>query len=97
LPDTFVLLSAQDGTTNHYLETLFLLTNERDPVWLGQLQSQFSSNGGGWKNVVISSLEIVYDDAQEKSVGLAVDMDLARRAAVFIGNGVSAVFACSAH
>ncbi|KAJ2915519.1 hypothetical protein MD484_g4907, partial [Candolleomyces efflorescens] len=80
---------AEDGTTSHYLETLFLLTNERDPVWLGQLQSQFSSKGGGWKNVVISSLEIVYDDAQEKSVGLAVDMDLARRAAVFIGNGWS--------
>ena len=38
---------------------------------------------------MISSLEIEYVDAQEKDVGMAVDMDLARRAAVFLGNGVS--------
>ncbi|RXW24100.1 hypothetical protein EST38_g1789 [Candolleomyces aberdarensis] len=69
---------------NHYLETLFILTNERDPAFLDELKSSF---GKSWKNIVISSLEIEYVDAQEKDVGMAVDMDLARRAAVFLGNG----------
>jgi hypothetical protein len=76
------------GGKEHYLDTLFLLTNERDMEWLGKLKKEFIEEDG-WKNVVISSLEIVYGDAQEKDVGMAVDMDLARRAAVFIGNGVS--------
>ena len=71
---------------NHYLETLFILTNERDPTYLDELKSSFVKS---WKNIVISSLEIEYGDAQEKDVGMAVDMDLARRAAVFLGNGVS--------
>ncbi|KAJ3547629.1 hypothetical protein NMY22_g1574 [Coprinellus aureogranulatus] len=71
----------------HYLDTLFLLTNERDMEWLGKLKKEFIEEDG-WKNIVISSLEIEYGDAQEKDVGMAVDMDLARRAAVFIGNGL---------
>lgn len=75
----------------HYLDTLFLLTNEKDTEWLGKLQKEFIEEDG-WKNIVISSLEIVYGDSQEKDVGMAVDMDLARRAAVFIGNGVSGSF-----
>ncbi|KAJ2926622.1 hypothetical protein H1R20_g10478, partial [Candolleomyces eurysporus] len=77
---------ADSQTNNHYLETLFILTNERDPAYLDELKSSF---GKSWKNIVISSLEIEYVDAQEKDVGMAVDMDLARRAAVFLGNGWS--------
>lgn len=40
----------------------------------------------GWTTVVTSrDLEF---DSEQKEVGMAVDMDLARKAAVFIGNGV---------
>ncbi|KAF5340593.1 hypothetical protein D9611_007405 [Ephemerocybe angulata] len=75
-------------TAGHFLDTIFLLTNERDPVWLGKLKAHFM-DAGGWKNVVVSSLEVMYGDAQELDVGMAIDMELAKRAAVFVGNGFS--------
>jgi hypothetical protein len=33
-------------------------------------------------------------DVEQEEVGMAVDMELARRAAVFIGNGVSVCLFC---
>jgi hypothetical protein len=40
----------------------------------------------GW--TVAASQHLVLD-AEQKDVGMAVDMEIARRAAVFVGNGVS--------
>jgi len=41
----------------------------------------------GW--TVVSSQDIVFGDAQEKDVSMEIDMEVARRAAIFIGNGWS--------
>jgi len=41
----------------------------------------------GWERVVYTG-DLVLDEEQT-SVGMAVDMDIGRRAGVFIGNGVS--------
>lgn len=39
-----------------------------------------------WK--IITSQDLVLASAQEKEVGMAIDMELARRSAIFLGNGV---------
>jgi hypothetical protein len=66
-----------------YLDTVYILTNEQTE-WTEQLKRMLYDDG--WNHVVTTrQLEL---DSQQKDVGMAVDMDLARRAAVFIGNGV---------
>jgi hypothetical protein len=65
------------------LDVLYLLTNEHDE-WLDVLKEILRKDG--WETVVTShELEL---DAEQIDVSMAVDMDIARRAAVFIGNGV---------
>jgi hypothetical protein len=62
---------------------LYLLTNEHDE-WLDVLKEILRKDG--WETVVTNhELEL---DAEQIDVSMAVDMDIARRAAVFIGNGV---------
>jgi hypothetical protein len=65
------------------LDVLYLLTNEQDE-WLDELKETLRKDN--WATIVTShDLEL---DAEQIDVGMAVDMDIARRAAVFIGNGV---------
>ncbi|TFK40449.1 hypothetical protein BDQ12DRAFT_679432 [Crucibulum laeve] len=66
------------------LDVLYLLTND-DSDWLDRLKDVLQKDG--W-HTVVTSRELVLDQ-EEKDVGMAVDMDIARRAAVFIGNGWS--------
>ncbi|KAJ7800104.1 hypothetical protein B0H14DRAFT_3786372 [Mycena olivaceomarginata] len=66
------------------LDVLYLLTNEQGP-WHDELR--VSMKGAGW-NTIVTSRDLLLDMEQEE-VGMAVDMELARRAAVFIGNGWS--------
>jgi len=66
------------------LDTLYILTNERGS-WLAELKARLVTEG--WTKIVTSS-ELLLDQEQ-KDVAMAVDMDIARRAAVFIGNGWS--------
>lgn len=66
------------------LDTLFILTNA-PPHALAPLRAQFLADG--WTNIV-TTRDLVLD-AEAKEVGMAVDMEIARRAAVFVGNGVS--------
>jgi hypothetical protein len=69
------------------LDMVFLLTNDATE-WVDELKTKLLESG--WHTVVTTKdLEL---DQEQKDVGLAVDMDFARRAAVFIGNGVSSVF-----
>ncbi|KAF8206450.1 hypothetical protein K438DRAFT_1817226 [Mycena galopus ATCC 62051] len=66
------------------LDVLYLLTNEHDE-WLDELKKTLGKDG--WGTIVTShELEL---DAEQLDVSMAVDMDIARRAAVFIGNGWS--------
>lgn len=77
-------IKAAKGGEKRTLDTLYILTND-DSEWLQQLKSALK--GEGW-NLVVTSKDLVLD-AEGVDTGMAVDMDIARRAAVFIGNGVS--------
>ena len=69
------------------LDVVFLLTNDHTN-WVEELKAKLKQSG--WHTVVTTrDLEL---DQEQKDVGLAVDMDFARKAAVFIGNGVSSLF-----
>jgi hypothetical protein len=66
------------------LNVMYVLTNEEN-TWLDQLKSELRKDG--WTTIVTSrDLEL---DKEQLGVSMAVDMDIARQAAVFIGNGVS--------
>ncbi|KAK7033116.1 Semialdhyde-dh domain-containing protein [Favolaschia claudopus] len=71
-------------SSHRTLNVLYLLTNEHDE-WLDELKASLSKTG--WETIVTShDLEL---DAEQIDVSMAVDMDIARQAAVFIGNGYS--------
>ena len=73
----------QTTTGIKVLDVLFLLTNE-DGQWLDDLKTTLSRDG--WHTIVTSKdLEL---DQEQMEVNMAVDMEIGRRAAVFIGNGV---------
>jgi len=75
--------AAKAGEVRH-LDVLFLLTNDKTD-WVMNLKKELSKDG--WNTIVTTQdLEL---DQEQKDVGMAVDMDFARKAAVFIGNGVS--------
>ncbi|KAF5382695.1 hypothetical protein D9615_003074 [Tricholomella constricta] len=66
------------------LDVLFLLTNA-EGEWLDQLKATLREDG--WHTIVTSKdLEL---DQEQTEVNMAVDMEIARRAAVFVGNGWS--------
>jgi len=74
---------AKSKTGFKTLDTLYLLTNERG-VWLDQLKAAFKADG--WPTIV-TTRDLVLNREQTE-VNMAVDMEIARRAAIFIGNGV---------
>lgn len=66
------------------LDVMYLLTNAKGE-WLDMLKGLLRKDG--WHTIVTSAdLEL---DVEQTDVNMAVDMDIARKAAVFIGNGVS--------
>jgi hypothetical protein len=65
------------------LDVLFVLTNA-DADWVREFAQ--TMQGEGWPTV-LGTPDLVLDDEQTE-VGMAVDMEIARRAEVFIGNGV---------
>ncbi|KDR71316.1 hypothetical protein GALMADRAFT_75159 [Galerina marginata CBS 339.88] len=66
------------------LDILYILTND-DSDWLKGVQKNMLTEG--WK-VVVTSRDLVLD-REGKDVAMAVDMEIARKASVFIGNGWS--------
>ena len=77
-------IQAASPGEHRVLDVIFLLTNDATS-WVDELKEKLE--GLGWYTVVTTKdLEL---DQEQKDVNLAVDMDFARRAAVFIGNGVS--------
>ena len=74
---------ARSKTGFKTLDTLYLLTNERG-VWLENLKTVLKADG--WHTIVTTRDLIL--DREQTEVNMAVDMEIARRAAIFIGNGV---------
>lgn len=68
-----------------YVDVLYILTNEKG-AWLNLLLEALK--GDGW-TTVRTSKELVLDMIEQKEVAMAIDMDIARRAAIFVGNGWS--------
>ncbi|KAJ7334679.1 hypothetical protein DFH08DRAFT_916123 [Mycena albidolilacea] len=90
LPDDIVrkIHDARDDYVNagpgRLLDVLYLLTNEQG-VWLDELRVELKA--AGWHSIVTTrDLQL---DAEQTDVSMAIDMQLARKAAVFIGNGWS--------
>ncbi|KAH9480264.1 Strobilurin A biosynthesis cluster protein l1 [Psilocybe cubensis] len=66
------------------LDVLYIMSNDRTK-WLDDLKESLRQDG--WDRIVTSKdLKLT---AEQKEVGVAVDMDIGRRSAVFIGNGWS--------
>jgi hypothetical protein len=94
LPSTDMLInkihkSRDDYIANgmhRHLDVMFLLT-DGTTEWVNQFKAALSKDG--W-HTIVTSKDIQYADDEQLGVNLMVDMDIARRAAVFIGNGVSA-------
>ncbi|KIY53035.1 hypothetical protein FISHEDRAFT_63468 [Fistulina hepatica ATCC 64428] len=79
--------SKEDYTleTDSELDVLYLLTNEQGE-WLDNLQKTLRTDG--WRTIV-TTRDLVFDSPEQLDVNMAVDMDIARQAAVFVGNGWS--------
>jgi hypothetical protein len=79
-------IAARPGE-NRVLDIIFLMTNDATS-WVDELKTELMQSG--WNTVVTSKdLEL---DQEQKDVSMAVDMEFAIKAAVFIGNGVSLFF-----
>ncbi|KAJ3552772.1 hypothetical protein NP233_g12796 [Leucocoprinus birnbaumii] len=76
-------LNSNQNAQQPTLDTLYILTNEHSE-WLMKLKEHL--RGEGW-DLIVTSQDLVLD-AEGVDVSMAVDMDIARRAAVFIGNGL---------
>jgi GDP-fucose protein O-fucosyltransferase len=81
------LLAAQREGRNETVDVLYILTNE-DNEWLTEIKKNMKNEG--WR-VIITSRDLKLN-MEAKEVSMAVDMEIARKASVFIGNGVSAKY-----
>ncbi|KAF7329980.1 hypothetical protein MKEN_00262000 [Mycena kentingensis (nom. inval.)] len=66
------------------LDVLYVLTNDNTP-WLDDVKRTLRA--AGWR-IILTTRDLELDD-EEREVGMAVDMQFAREAAVFLGNGWS--------
>ncbi|KIY64478.1 hypothetical protein CYLTODRAFT_358404 [Cylindrobasidium torrendii FP15055 ss-10] len=82
-----VVRKAHQARDEHsgYVDVLYILTNEKGK-WLDRLIEGLREDG--WATIRTSK-ELVLETIEQKEVAMAVDMDIARRAAIFVGNGWS--------
>lgn len=71
------------------IDGVYVMTNGKYP-WLGELKDALMK--GGRIKRATSSRDIELHSGAEKLAGQAVDMEIAARAGLFIGNGVSFFF-----
>jgi hypothetical protein len=69
--------------SNATLDVVYILSNEKG-AWIDGLKKTLQKEG--W--TVAANQDLVLD-AEQKDVSMAVNIEIARRAAVFVGNGVS--------
>ena len=79
----FILDAQGSPTVAHKLRRVFILSNARI-LWLDGLKDKLVKDG--WENV-ISRRDLVLDK-QQRGVSVAVDMSVAEKAEMFVGNGV---------
>ena len=71
---------------NHpLLKQVYILT-DADDSFTEEMRMWLSSEG--WDKVWVGKRDL-YPDWDDRELGVAVDMEIARRAGVFVGNGVS--------
>jgi len=70
---------------NHPLLRMVYILTDADERWTDEIRKWLASEG--WDRVWIGRND-VYPDWEDQEVGVAVDMEVARRAGVFVGNGV---------
>ncbi|KGB79128.1 hypothetical protein CNBG_4966 [Cryptococcus deuterogattii R265] len=87
LPETLdIIARARRMRKNHpLLKSVYILTDANDE-WIAKLRMWLESEG--WDHVWIGR-EDVWAGWNDREVGVAVDMEVARRAGVFVGNGFS--------
>lgn len=85
--DEYLLKGSPKSPT---VDAMHIMTNG-DRHWIDELKLLLEKDG--WTSVV-SSDDLKLDDEQT-DVSMAIDMEIGRRAAVFIGNGVSHNFHCT--
>ncbi|KAJ7247589.1 hypothetical protein C8J57DRAFT_1080775 [Mycena rebaudengoi] len=78
-----VRIARKDFAKTDGLDAVYIATNEKGG-WLGEMMNALRKDG--W--AVSSSQDLVLD-AEQLGVSMSVDMEIARRAAVFVGNGIS--------
>ncbi|KAI3614845.1 hypothetical protein WG66_003282 [Moniliophthora roreri] len=76
------IAASPKGGVQRTLDVMYLLTNEKGE-FLGQLTEALQKDG--WYTIRTTRDLIL--DQEQTDVSMAVDMDIARRAAVFVGNG----------
>ncbi|KAH9480254.1 Strobilurin A biosynthesis cluster protein l1 [Psilocybe cubensis] len=65
------------------LKTVYVMTNDNSP-WLDELRLALKLDG--WE-IVLTTSDLILN-AEQKEVGVSVDMEIGRRSELFIGNGV---------
>ncbi|KAF7350131.1 hypothetical protein MVEN_01315400 [Mycena venus] len=82
--DYLALAENVNGTeTSATLDVMYILNNEKSQ-WIDELKRALQLDG--W--TVVTSQDLVLD-TEQTDVSMAVDMEIARQAAVFVGNGWS--------
>lgn len=76
-------LESGNGSKKRHLDALYIMSNDGTP-WLDDLKNTLRQDG--WGRIVTS--RDLHLTAEQKEAGVAVDMDIGRQSAVFIGNGV---------
>lgn len=66
------------------LKSVYILT-DGDDDWIEEIRMWLQSEG--WNHVWVGKRD-VWSDWEDREVGVGVDMEVARRAGVFVGNGV---------
>jgi len=78
------LRAAREEGREETVDVLYILTND-ESEWLTEVKKSMKNEG--WR-VVATSRDLKLS-MEAKDVGMAVDMEIARKASVFIGNGWS--------
>jgi len=87
LPDTLEIIArARRMRKNHPLLRVVYLLTDGDDRWVNEITMWLTSEG--WDRVWVGRTD-AYPDWEEHEIGVAVDMEVARRSGVFVGNGVS--------
>lgn len=62
------------------------MLTDADDAWCEEMRKWLISEG--WDQVFVGKKDI-YNNWADREIGVGVDMEVARRAGVFVGNGVS--------